>query len=1212
LWARIAFLSTLTLPLLHADEEAEASLLIPVEAEMRVVRVEKFDAEGNSWSTIAIAHLNGQDGTVKVRIPAGLERSELRITASPDAMFPAELMRHRETVKTRTMVDSSLARNAPIAWTTFGAIDAAVEEDTSSATVQESDIWRLRGNMLYFYNHARGLQIYDLSNPDSPTRVGTLDFAGRGEQMYVLDDNHVILLANSPDPAVVVVRVNDGDPRIIAEESISDSSFLESRLVGDRLYFATQHYSFNETENEYRYNVRVNAIDFADAGNPQTLAPLDLPVGDGWGNVLTATPDHMLISVGRSEYEESEGTWWRRGWRQFSEIYVVDLQTADGAPALVDSVEFDGYLNDKHKFDLSNNVLTVIGQAQRFSDTDGRWIRNTILETFTLAGSTLTPAGSIELAPNETLFATLIDGDRAYVVTFLVKDPLFAIDLSDPTNPTILGQLDVPGYSSILKLLDDRRLFSVGIEERRVAASLFAIDDPSNLSLLSRAYIGEDGENSWTEANYDDRAVTILPEQNLALLPYSSYDSTGNNSSGIQIFSLSGNTITARGKIAHENWARRAGALDTETLVSISESELYTIDIADLDAPTLLAEEKLSWYTNRLFRVNGYLMQFDTNSNWSGENASLIVSTVEAPDVAAAELSLEGIQPIGFAQRGDWLYAAGIRQSWDNSTSTYATPVLQVAAINCADPLNPLLSALTTTELTGIEDHFSTQLKPIWIDDTTLLWAPANGPSSSYYYPYIDIAAPIDPRIGIIADIAIWPGYGYGPRRPLFASFSVEEPGTPALLDWILPSLDSNPWEPDLSDVFVTQSTAFFTQRRFWYDFIPVVGEDGVERNEYQAFQENTLRTIDFSDPADLKVSEGFEINGTLEGVASVGAGGYLALTAERISEYNPDSKTTNSYDTVSAYAFDGAQLLLVDEVEWGLESNSPFYWNSDLAASDRTLYRPVNAVEESNSAAIERLRLDDSGQWVADTSLSVEGQAISSFGKVSDRLFAFSDTATSVWNISAEPVVETFAAAYPAPGNLSADRVSYTAGEDLLIANDYFGVLSLALTPVAETDFGAAPETSDDSIRETLQFTIDAANVTFSEPQSADFVGRLGEDRWRFRSSLLSSPDEGAVDHGEGWRESAWYGWFLLSETGSWVYHLEHGWNYNIANSSGSWSYDRALGWTWITASAYPFVYSADHGSWLYYLRGSGEGGKRWFYDFGENVRDWIAVDRS
>ena len=54
-------------------------------------------------------------------------------------------------------------------------------------------------------------------------------------------------------------------------------------------------------------------------------------------------------------------------------------------------------------------------------------------------------------------------GDRAYLVTFETIDPLWVLDLSDPTSPIILGELEVPGVSTYIHPVDDNTLLTIGI-----------------------------------------------------------------------------------------------------------------------------------------------------------------------------------------------------------------------------------------------------------------------------------------------------------------------------------------------------------------------------------------------------------------------------------------------------------------------------------------------------------------------------------------------------------------------------------------------------------------------------------------------------------------------------------------------------------------------------------------------------------------------------
>ena len=77
----------------------------------------------------------------------------------------------------------------------------------------------------------------------------------------------------------------------------------------------------------------------------------------------------------------------------------------------------------------------------------------------------LTTIGSLEgIAQGENLHAVRFMGERAYIVTFIKTDPLFVIDLSLPTNPKVLGQLTMPGYSDYLHPYDATHLIGVGKE----------------------------------------------------------------------------------------------------------------------------------------------------------------------------------------------------------------------------------------------------------------------------------------------------------------------------------------------------------------------------------------------------------------------------------------------------------------------------------------------------------------------------------------------------------------------------------------------------------------------------------------------------------------------------------------------------------------------------------------------------------------------------
>ncbi|SEO92869.1 Secreted protein containing C-terminal beta-propeller domain [Halogranum amylolyticum] len=81
---------------------------------------------------------------------------------------------------------------------------------------------------------------------------------------------------------------------------------------------------------------------------------------------------------------------------------------------------------------------------------------------------------------DEQIYSVRYVGDTAYVVTFKRIDPFHVVDLSDPENPELKGELKLPGFSSYLHPLSDDRVLGVGEEDGRVKAVVFDVSNPEN------------------------------------------------------------------------------------------------------------------------------------------------------------------------------------------------------------------------------------------------------------------------------------------------------------------------------------------------------------------------------------------------------------------------------------------------------------------------------------------------------------------------------------------------------------------------------------------------------------------------------------------------------------------------------------------------------------------------------------------------------------
>jgi inhibitor of cysteine peptidase len=139
--------------------------------------------------------------------------------------------------------------------------------------------------------------------------------------------------------------------------------------------------------------------------------------------------------------------------------------------------------------------------------------------------------GKLEgLAQGESIYSARFMGNRAYLVTFKKIDPLFAIDLSTPTEPKVLGKLKIPGYSDYLHPYDETHLIGLGKDAlaaegeqndfawyQGAKLSLFDVSDVEHPKEVASYEIGDRGTSSY--ALDDHKAFLFSKEKNLLAIP---------------------------------------------------------------------------------------------------------------------------------------------------------------------------------------------------------------------------------------------------------------------------------------------------------------------------------------------------------------------------------------------------------------------------------------------------------------------------------------------------------------------------------------------------------------------------------------------------------------------------------------------------------------------------------------------------------------------
>jgi len=138
------------------------------------------------------------------------------------------------------------------------------------------------------------------------------------------------------------------------------------------------------------------------------------------------------------------------------------------------------------------------------------------------AGDRLMRVGEVsDLAHNERIYSARFEGPRGFLVTFRNVDPLFTLDVANPTAPRVVGELKVPGFSTYLHPLGNDHLLTIGRDTTGAQLQIFNVADFANPTLRHRYVLGSSSSSS--EAEYDHKAFTYFASRGLLSIPLSDW-----------------------------------------------------------------------------------------------------------------------------------------------------------------------------------------------------------------------------------------------------------------------------------------------------------------------------------------------------------------------------------------------------------------------------------------------------------------------------------------------------------------------------------------------------------------------------------------------------------------------------------------------------------------------------------------------------------------
>lgn len=439
------------------------------------------------------------------------------------------------------------------------ATSSATGTNVQEAGVDEPDVVKTDGALLVRVQDG-DLVVYDVAARE-PERLSSVDLGDGGAELLLVGDRVVALMA---DARVLVVDVSDPERPEVVDDAAYDARLVTARQHGGTVRLVldaglpdldfvepsgrrTEKSALEHNQEVVRGSeladwlpdvtrdddteALLDCSDVAlpaDEGGLGTLAVvgLDPAAADTWSASALATssdlayfsPDRMVLATGpapvwgccppvpadRGMPEEVDGR---------TRLYVFDLD-GTGA-AYVASGSVDGSVRDRWAMDEVDGVLRVaVGPTQRTGDFNS-------VVTLEQDGTDLVEIGRVDkLGVGETIRSVRWFDDLVWVVTFRQTDPLYAIDLTDPDAPELMGELKIPGFSEYLHPLGGRRLIGVGQDAslsgmtRGAQAALFDVTDltePEQLDVVTYP------KSSQAGAALDPRQFTWLPDRRTAL-----------------------------------------------------------------------------------------------------------------------------------------------------------------------------------------------------------------------------------------------------------------------------------------------------------------------------------------------------------------------------------------------------------------------------------------------------------------------------------------------------------------------------------------------------------------------------------------------------------------------------------------------------------------------------------------------------------------------
>lgn len=496
---------------------------------------------------------------------------------------------------------------------------------TVERKVEETDLYRLEGDRLYYLNGYRGLLVFDVADVNNPKLLGRSPIYGHPVEMIVrggianvvVSDWYGKLDDGSPFHGSIVRGLDARDPaniKVLGEARLG-GWVRDTRVVGSVIYAVTEEYGYDSygwgdgsadgvSVSSTSNKVVVSSVSFGGLDIKAT-GRMEFP---GWGGIFHVSSGAIMFA-----HDVTDGS---KGWEEptgKTELQYIDISDPNGAIKPRGKTIVNGRVQGWGADNGRWNIDFADGSTAHTIGCGGRWCGESgyVLATVDFSNPDAPKlASELAIAGTGWTPAARFAGSRMYLSPTgdywyggsKASTPIQIYDLSSAAAPKLAGSTEIDGNVWLFVPSGDK-LFALGNEydpsggpygygSSKVSLRYLDVADAAHPSVIGTSSFGEGW--AWTPAAGTFKAFAKDDTKGLVVLPFSGWSPKAYAyTNGLQLIEFTPTSIKTSGTAKTKGWVER-GIFVKDRLVSLSDTALSVVDYSDKTNPKVVREVTLA------------------------------------------------------------------------------------------------------------------------------------------------------------------------------------------------------------------------------------------------------------------------------------------------------------------------------------------------------------------------------------------------------------------------------------------------------------------------------------------------------------------------------------------------------------------------------------------------------------------------------------------